>query len=671
MDELLPALGVARVHVRGGGAAVAAALARLRRDPGVLYAVRDQQVQAFYTPNDPYVGYQWSLPRVHALEAWDIARGNPSVLIGVLDTGVEATHPDLRDKLVLPGYNALDGSTNTNDGHGHGTHVSGIAAAATDNGVGVAGAGFNSRVVPVKVLSDGGEGSFSSVISGIRWAADHGVKVINMSLGGTVDYPGEAQPLQDAVNYARERGVVVVAAAGNSGNQTPEYPGALENVICVASTDGNDARSGFSTYGSWIDVGAPGSGILSSARGGGYAYYSGTSMATPLVAGEAALLFGYAGLATSPDTIRNAIQSSQDAVTDPTLPGRVNFRAALDRLPRPAPNAAISALWGTGLGETGQPLQDGAPDPHYQIVSGPNGVTAGAAVATNNTWPVGFAWLANTTVSRWISPKADQTQGSPAGTYVYRTVFTVSAGSAASVAINGRFAADDELLDIRLNGASLGTSGAGFDRWISFSISRGFVEGTNTLEFVVSNASTSVNPTGFRVEMSAAGSGTSVANPVIENAGFETPFVGSGGGAYRYNPAGGAWLFDGGAGLSGNDSGFTSGNPSAPQGSQVAFLQGEGSISQFVNNFRAGERYTLTFQAAQRGNSQARYQQIEVFVGGQSLGRFTPSGPAYSPVSVTFSMPVTGGATLRFDGLNPAGGDNTVFIDDVKVVIAP
>jgi subtilisin family serine protease len=247
-------------------------------------------------------------------------------------------------------------------------------------------------------------------------------------------------------------------------------------------------------------VGAPGSSILSTVRGGGYAYYSGTSMATPLVAGEAALLFGHAGLATSPDVIRDAIQNSQDAVADTTLPGRVNFRAALNRLPKPAP------------------------------------------------------------------------------------------GNVA---------------------------------------------------------------------------------PAIENAGFETPFVGSGGGAYQYGPVGGAWLFDGSAGISGNGSGFTSGNPNAPQGTQVAFLQGDGSISQFVNNFQAGTRYTLTFQAAQRVIWQTSYQQIEVFVGSQSLGKIKPSDTTYSRVTITFVAPVTGGATLRFDGLNPAGGDNTVFIDDVQIVNAP
>jgi thermitase len=149
-----------------------------------------------------------------------------------------------------------------------------------------------------------------------------------MSLGGAES----SQALQDAVNYAWSRNVVVVAAAGNSGSSVRSYPGACDNVVCVASTNESDTRSYFSSYGSWVDVAAPGSNILSTVRGGGYAYSSGTSMATPLVAGEAALVFAAAGPGASADQVVRTITSTMDALPDATLPGRVNFSRAVSRL---------------------------------------------------------------------------------------------------------------------------------------------------------------------------------------------------------------------------------------------------------------------------------------------------------------------------------------------------
>ncbi|MBC8101659.1 MAG: DUF642 domain-containing protein [Cytophagales bacterium] len=138
--------------------------------------------------------------------------------------------------------------------------------------------------------------------------------------------------------------------------------------------------------------------------------------------------------------------------------------------------------------------------------------------------------------------------------------------------------------------------------------------------------------------------------------------------SFRYNPTGGGWFFEGSAGISGNASGFTSGNPQAPQGAQAAFLQGQGSISQGVNGFQAGVTYTLSFKAAQRANHQSNYQQIEVFLGNQSLGKFTPPSDSYRSASVTFNAPASGSTSLRFVGLNPNGGDNTAFLDDIQLV---
>jgi hypothetical protein len=232
------------------------------------------------------------------------------------------------------------------DVYGHGTHVAGIAAAMTDNGMGVAGLGYSSTIMDVKVLDDNGMGAYSWIVSGIIWAVDNGADIINMSLGGSF----ASSAMEDAVNYAWETGVVVVAAAGNNGDSTPMYPAYYVNCIAVAATDANDAKASWSNYGDWVDVAAPGVSIYSTLKNNDYGYMSGTSMASPHVAGLAALV-----LATVSDTdgdgklndeVRNEIETTCDDINVAGVgSGRINAYQAVggDTVPPSLPlNGSVS-----------------------------------------------------------------------------------------------------------------------------------------------------------------------------------------------------------------------------------------------------------------------------------------------------------------------------------------
>ena len=223
-------------------------------------------------------------------QAWDRTQGSTSQVIAVVDTGVNGSHEDLYGR-VLGGYNAL---TNTltaanasTDDNGHGTMTAGIAAANTNNGLGIAGVAWaGGRVMPVKVLDAKGSGWDSDIAEGITWAANHGAKVINLSLGGYEDNP----VLHDAIASASAKGAVVVAASGNDGNDTPQYPAAYPEVLAVGATDKGGRLTDFSSYGDWIDVAAPGFGIVAPGSGQDYYVGDGTSFAAPMAAGVASLV---------------------------------------------------------------------------------------------------------------------------------------------------------------------------------------------------------------------------------------------------------------------------------------------------------------------------------------------------------------------------------------------
>lgn len=250
------------------------------------YIFTKQSTTATKLPNDEFFApYQWNLDQIAVNEGWELTEGSESIVIAVLDTGVDPNHQDLKGK-VLPGYNAFDHSSNSSDGHGHGTHVAGIAAAVTNNLTGIAGVAWENKILPIKVLNDNGEGSSFEVASGIRWAVDNGASVLNMSLG---DYH-HSQVLQDAIQYAHQQGAVLIAASGNDNVQDPMYPAHYDEVLTVGAVNDNRERAIFSNYGKHIDVAAPGEHIPSTFPDNNYVIMSGTSMAAPHVAGLAGLI---------------------------------------------------------------------------------------------------------------------------------------------------------------------------------------------------------------------------------------------------------------------------------------------------------------------------------------------------------------------------------------------
>jgi len=257
-------------------------------------------------PNDPDFDKEWGLGKVEATRAWGITCGCNTQLIAVLDSGTDLDHPDLADKVRTDiDWDYMNNDDVADDDYGHGTHVSGIAAAATNNYKGVAGLGWEAAILPVKVLDNRGYGDSGKLADAIRYAADQGATVINMSLGGGGSCPGY---LQSAVDYAYDKGVVLVAAAGNHGTQPNEskFPANCNHVLGVAATEQDDSIAGYSNYGSHVSVAAPGSEIHSTLMGGGYGLKWGTSMATPHVAGLAALVLTRYPTYT-PDEVASAI----------------------------------------------------------------------------------------------------------------------------------------------------------------------------------------------------------------------------------------------------------------------------------------------------------------------------------------------------------------------------
>jgi len=367
-SKLADAVGIVEkiAGVRGIGAKlmsitgnVEAAVKRLERSPAVEYAEPNYIYRAQATPNDSLFGQMYGLHNtgqtggtadadIDAPEGWDAAGlgsfpATGGAKVGIVDTGIQQNHPDLAGKVtdcagvknfgislliivILADPTIVDGKCN--DDNGHGTHVAGTIAANTNNGQGVAGVSPNSPLAICKALNSSGSGTLVMVANCIDWTNQKGAKIISMSLGAT----SGAATLQDAVRRATNNGSLVIAAAGNGGNSTPNYPAAYEEVVSVGATDHNDAHASFSTFNNDVEVSAPGVNILSTWNNGGYREASGTSMATPHASGVAAVI---ASLHPnwSVAQIRAKLQASVDdrgpAGRDPEFGfGRVNLQKA-------------------------------------------------------------------------------------------------------------------------------------------------------------------------------------------------------------------------------------------------------------------------------------------------------------------------------------------------------
>jgi subtilisin family serine protease len=325
----------------------ASVAARLRADPRVLAVVPDAPMTladwpADGSPSDTLYGEQADLAQIGVPEAWKTTRGDPSVVVAVIDSGVDLSHPDLDGVTVVSPRDTFWNNADVTDDVGHGTHVTGTILAETNNATGIAGIAPASSLMPIKAADDEGGLSFSDVLDGVDWAREHGADIINMSLGGGLT-PEQVALGQPTFTAARDAGILMVAAAGNDGTDFREYPASFAGVVSVTAVDGQDELAPFSNTGKAIDLAAPGVDLVSTVPGGGYESHSGTSMASPHVAGVAALVWAARpGLAV--DELEAVLRASAKDLGDPGHDlefgdGRIDAAAALtEPVPDPLPN---------------------------------------------------------------------------------------------------------------------------------------------------------------------------------------------------------------------------------------------------------------------------------------------------------------------------------------------
>jgi subtilisin family serine protease len=369
---------------------------QLKHNPHLKFAELDRRVQVTFAPNDPYVGSEWHLQKIGASTAWDTTQG-AGVTIAILDTGVDGSHPDLANRMVA-GWNFYDNNSNTADTLGHGTAVAGAAAATANNSIGVAGVAGQARIMPLRISDPSGFAYASTVAKALTYAADNGARVANISFDGMA---GNAT-VQSAAQYMKSKGGLVVVAAGNHG--VNEGIGATSSLIPVSATDDNDQLTSWSSYGNFVALSAPGLNIWTTAQGGSYWQCWGTSFASPIAAGVAALVMS-AKPTLSNTQVENLLYSTAIDLGAPGRDasfgyGRVNAAAAVqaaggsvapDTTP---PDVSISAPLG-GASVSGVTNVDVSSTDNVGVTRVELRVN-GTVVATDTSGPFAFAWDTST-----------------------------------------------------------------------------------------------------------------------------------------------------------------------------------------------------------------------------------------------------------------------------------
>ena len=430
-------------HVKlAPGMDVQQAIKQLSANPNIERVEPNYIITINLTPNDPSYSQLWGLHNIgqtggtqdadiDAPEAWDINTGSGNVVVAVIDSGVDYTHPDLAANIWvnsgeiagngidddgngfiddINGYDFINNDADPMDDNSHGTHVSGTIAAVGNNALGVVGVSWNAKIMGLKFLGANGSGSTAGAIQAVLYAANNGANIINASWGGG----GFSQSLSDAITTANNAGVLFVAAAGNANSNndlSPFYPASYTapNVISVASTTSTDGRSGFSNYGATtVDLGAPGSSIYSTTPGNTYGFKSGTSMASPHVAGAAAVV-----LAANPGftvaQLKARLLNTVDVIPSLTgftvTGGRLNLNAALGGGgggPNQAPTAVAGGPYSGTVGNVITLNGSGSSDPEGSALSYSWTVSDGRTL-TGATPSISFATAGSYTVSLVVS----------------------------------------------------------------------------------------------------------------------------------------------------------------------------------------------------------------------------------------------------------------------------
>lgn len=386
---MIPRIDVSALAVPEGKS-VQEMVAIYKNNKNVVFAEPNYFATITWLPDDPYyAACQTALKIMSPEPAWSISTGSPAVPVAILDTGATFNHEDLSGKYLL-GYDFVNNDNDPTDDQGHGTMVSGIIGANTNNSLGIAGAAGSASLLPVKVMDNNGSGTWSNVALGIIFAADKGAKVINMSLGG----PTDSSTVKSAVDYAYNKGVVLVASAGNS-NSAVEYPAAYPNVISVSAVDNYDEKAGFSNYGPEVDFTAPGYSIYTTKYNSSYCFGSGTSFSAPFVSALAELIMTVIPGCTPAQVVDIMKQGAKDLGT-PGWDcyygyGRVDYAAALS-----------IAAGQTPVEDTTKPVITLNGSPSVTITAGETYIDAGAAAVDNIDGDITSKIVVNNTVNTSI-----------------------------------------------------------------------------------------------------------------------------------------------------------------------------------------------------------------------------------------------------------------------------